>query len=175
MGRLAEFTPLRFRAILWIYTFTFSTMLHDQIREEIKNAMRAKDELRKEVLRGMLSGFVNELVATKHTPQEILDDAGCVAVVKRQVKQRKDAMAQFTTGGRPELAEKEKNELVILEEFLPQMMSREEIKKIAEAKKAELDFNDKSKMGQFVGVVMKACGGQADGNDVKAVVLELFA
>ena len=150
-------------------------MLHNQIREEIKNAMRAKDELRKEVLRGILTGFTNELVATKRTPQEILEDAGCVAVIKRQVKQRKDSYEQFVAGGRPELAEKEKNELAILETFLPQTMSREEIKKIAEAKKAELGIVDKSKMGQFIGAVMKACGGNADGNDVKAVVEEVLA
>lgn len=150
-------------------------MLHQQIREEIKNAMRAKDALRLEVLRGILTGFTNELVATKHTPQEILDDAGCLAVIKRQVKQRKDSYEQFIAGGRPELAAKEKDELVILEAFLPQMMSREEIKKIAEVKKIELGVTDKSKIGQFIGAVMKACGGNADGNDVKAVVDELLA
>ncbi|KKU78766.1 MAG: hypothetical protein UY04_C0027G0012 [Parcubacteria group bacterium GW2011_GWA2_47_7] len=150
-------------------------MLHSQIREEIKNAMRAKEALRLEVLRGILTGFTNELVATKHTPQETLDDAGCLAVIKRQVKQRKDSYEQFMAGGRPELAEKEKNELVILEAFLPQTMSREEIKKIAEAKKLELGIVDKSKIGQFIGAVMKACGGNADGNDVKAVVEELLA
>jgi uncharacterized protein YqeY len=150
-------------------------MLHAQIREEIKDAMRAKDELRKEVLRGILTGFTNELVATKRTPQEVLEDAGCIAVIKRQVKQRKDAAEQFTAGGRPELATKENAELVILEAFLPQTMSREEIKKIAEAKKAELGVVDKTKMGQFIGAVMKACAGQADGNDVKAVVEEMLA
>ncbi len=150
-------------------------MLHDHIREEIKNAMRAKDELRKEVLRGILTGFTNELVATKHTPQEILGDAGCIAVIKRQVKQRKDSYEQFVAGGRPELAEKEKKELVILEAFLPQTMSREEIKVIAVKTKADLGVTDKSKIGQFIGAVMKACGGNADGNDVKAIVEELLA
>lgn len=150
-------------------------MLHAQIKEEIKNAMRAKEALKLEVLRGILTGFVNELVATKHTPQETLDDAGCIAVIKRQVKQRKDAAEQFTNGGRPELAQKEKDELAILEAFLPATMSRADIKKIAEAKKAEMGITDKSKMGQFIGAVMKACGGNADGNDVKAVVEELLA
>lgn len=150
-------------------------MLHEHIREEIKNAMRAKEALKLEVLRGILTGFVNELVLTHHTPQEILDDAGCISVIKRQVKQRKDSLEQFTKGGRPELAQKEKDELVILEAFLPQMMSREEIRKIAEAKKLELGVIDKSGMGKFIGAVMKACGGNADGNDVKAVVEELLA
>ena len=150
-------------------------MLHNQIREEIKNAMRAKDELRKEVLRGILTGFTNELVATRRTPQEILEDVGCISVIKRQVKQRKDSEQQFTAGGRPELAQKEKDELVILEAFLPPTMSREDIKKIAESKKLELNIVDNTKIGQFIGAVMKACGGNADGNDVKSVVEELLA
>ncbi len=150
-------------------------MLHLQIKEQIKDAMRAKDELRKEVLRGILTAFVNELVATRRTPQEILEDEHCFAVLKRLVKQRKDSAEQFEKGGRPELAEKEKKELLIIEEFLPKNMSREEIKKIALAKKAELGVVDKSGMGKFIGAVMKECKGAADGNDVKAVVEELLA
>lgn len=149
-------------------------MLHQQIKDQIKDAMRAKDELRKEVLRGILTAFVNELVAHRRTPQEMLEDDGCFSVLKRLVKQRKDAAEQFEKGGRPELAEKENKELLIIEEFLPANMSRDEIKKIAEAKKAELGVVDKSGMGKFIGAVMKACGGNADGNDVKAVVEELL-
>lgn len=149
-------------------------MLHTQIKEEIKNAMRAKDELRKETLRGILAAFVNELVAKRRTPQETLPDDGCIVVLKRLVKQRKDSAEQFTAGGRPELAEKEKKELLIIEEFLPKAMSREEIKAIALSKKAELGITDKSSMGKFIGAVMKECKGKADGNDVKAVVEELL-
>jgi uncharacterized protein YqeY len=150
-------------------------MLHLDIKEQIKDAMRAHDELRKEVLRGILTAFVNELVATRHTPQETLPDEGAILVLKRLVKQRKDSAEQFTAGGRPELAEKELKELVIIEEFLPTLMSREEIMKIAVAKKAELGITDKSGMGKFIGAVVKACNGTADGNDVKAVVEELLA
>jgi uncharacterized protein YqeY len=150
-------------------------MLHLDIKEQIKDAMRAHDELRKEVLRGILTAFVNELVATRHTPQETLPDEGAILVLKRLVKQRKDSAEQFTAGGRPELAEKELKELVIIEEFLPKLMSREEIMKIAVAKKAELGITDKSGMGKFIGAVVKACNGAADGNDVKAVVEELLA
>ena len=99
-------------------------MLQAQIREDIKTAMRARDALRLEVLRGILTAFTNELVATRRTPQETLEDVGCIAVLKRQVKQRKDASQQFRDGGRPELADKEDKELVMIEAFLPQMMAR---------------------------------------------------
>ena len=150
-------------------------MLYQQIKDQIKDAMRAKDELRKEVLRGILSAFVNQVVSERRTPQEILDDDACIVVLKRLVKQRKDSSEQFEKGNRPELAAKEKLELAIIEEFLPQTMSREEIKKIAIAKRDELGVIDKSKLGQFIGAVMKECKGKADGNDVKAVVEKLLA
>lgn len=139
------------------------------------SAMRKKEALRLEVLRGMLAAFTNELVAKRRPPQEALSDDDALTVLKRLVKQRKDSAEQFTAGGRPELAEKEKKELLIIEEFLPRAMSREEIMKIAVAKKAELGVSDKSGMGEFIGAVMKECKGAADGNDVKAVVLELLA
>lgn len=150
-------------------------MLQQKIKDQIKDAMRAKDELRKEVLRGILTAFVNELVAQRRMPQDTLEDDACLAVLKRLVKQRKDSAEQFEKGNRPELAEKEKKELLIIEEFLPKAMSREDIKVIAVKKQAELGAVDRSKMGQFIGAVMKECKGAADGNDVKAVVEELLA
>ena len=148
--------------------------MHEKIKEQIKDAMRAKDELRKEVLRSILTAFVNELVAKRRMPQEILGDGDCTAVLKRLVKQRKDSAEQFTKGGRPELAEKEIKELAIIEEFLPELMPRQMIMQIALRKKAELGVEGKSGMGKFIGAVMKECKGQADGNEVKAVCEEVL-
>jgi len=86
-----------------------------------------------------------------------------------------DSIEQFLKGGREDLAETEKEELPTLEAYLPQMMSIEEIRPIAEAKKAELGVEDKSKMGVLMGAVMKETKGQADGGDVKTVVEELLS
>ncbi len=149
--------------------------MQDQIREQIKQAMLAKESDKLTVLRGVLSAFTNELVAKGRTPQDKLTDEEAVAVIRRLAKQRKDSIEQFEKGGRADLADNEKKELVILEAFLPQMMSREEIKKIVEAKKAEMGEVDKSKMGMFTGAVMKELKGKADGADVKAVIDELLA
>lgn len=149
-------------------------MLHQQIKDEIKKAMMAKEALRLETMRGLVSAFTNELVATKRTPQEMLTDEEVLKVIKRAANQRKDSIEQFEKGGRSELAEKEKAELAIIETFLPQMMSKDEIRKIAEAKKAELGATDKSKMGMFMGALMKELKGKADGGDVKEVVESLF-
>ena len=150
-------------------------MLHTTIKEEIKKAMLAKDTLRLETMRGLSAMMTNEVVAKGKTPQDMLTDEEALAVIKRAAKQRKDSIEQFEKGNRADLAEKEKSELVILESFLPTMMPREEIRKRAEAKKAELGEVDKSKLGLFVGALMKDLKGQADGADVKAVVEEMFS
>jgi len=150
-------------------------MLQEKIREEIKNAMRAKDETRVLVLKGVLSAFTNELVSTKRTPQDKLSDEEALVVITRLAKQRKDSISQFESGGRVDLAENEKKELVILEEFLPTLMSVDEIKAFAENKKAEMGITDATQKGQFMGSLMKDLKGKADGGDVKNVVDQLFA
>ena len=150
-------------------------MIQEQIRKEIQEAMKARETLRLEVLRGMLTAFTNELVATKRTPQHILTDDEALAVIKRLTKQRIDSMEQFRKGDREELAEKEEAELAILQTYLPEMMTREKIQPIAQVKKKELGVTDKSKMGILVGAVMKDLKGKADGALVKAVVEELFS
>jgi len=149
--------------------------MQNEIKEKIKDAMRARDTIGLNVYRGISTAIMNELVAKGKTPQDTLSDEECQSVVRKMVKQRKDSIEQFTAGGRPELAEDEKKELVILEALLPSLMSKEDIKKIAEAKKAELGITDKSKLGAFVGALMKDLKGKADGADVKEVAESLFS
>ena len=148
--------------------------IQQDMRNGIKAAMIAKDSVKLTVLRGLITSFTNESVAKGKTPQDELADEDAIAVIKRAVKQRKDSIDQFTKGGRLDLVENEAAELKILETFLPQTMSKEDIKKIAEAKKAELNVTDKAGMGKFMGALMKDLKGQADGNDVKEVVESLF-
>ncbi len=147
---------------------------HENIKTELKTAMKAKEATRLTVIRGMLTAFTNELVATGKTPQDTLDDDVVMTVIKRLAKQRKDSIEQYEAAGRQELADTEKEELAILEGYLPQMMSQDEIRPIAQAKQAELGIEDKSKMGVLIGAVIKECAGKADGGDVKAVVEALF-
>ena len=149
-------------------------MIQQQIRDEIKKAMMAHEALRLEVMRGLLTAFVNELVATKRTPQDILPDEDAMKVLKRASNQRKDSIEQFENGNRHDLADKEKKELAIIEEFLPTMISQAGILAIAEAKKKELGVTDKKEMGKFMGAIMKELAGKADGKDVKVVVESLF-
>jgi len=148
---------------------------HEQIKETLKDAMRAKDTTKVLVLRNLLASFTNELVAKKEGPQGMLSDEDVLVLIKRAVKQRKDSIEQFAKGGREDLVAEEKKELAVLEEYLPEAMSVEDIRKVAEAKKAELGIEDRSKMGILMGAVMKEVGTNADGADVKNVVNELLA
>lgn len=148
--------------------------LHQEIKEKVKTAMKEKKEVELSVYRGLVSAFTNELVATGKTPQDELPDEEALNVIRRAVKQRKDSIDQFTKGGRPELAEGEKAELNVLEAFLPAQMPREEVKKVAEAKIAEMGITDKSKAGQLMGAIMKDLKGKADGDVVKSVVDEIL-
>ena len=148
--------------------------LHQEIKDSLKDALKAKDEVRLRTIRSMMTAFTNEAVATGGTPQTILSDEQTLGVIKRLAKQRKESIVQYEAANRPELAVPEKAELIELEGYLPQMMTQDEIRPIAEAKKAELGVEDKSKLGQLVGAVMKELAGKADGGDVKVVVESLF-
>lgn len=149
--------------------------LHETIKEGIKSALKAHDETRLLVMRGLSAAFTNELVNTKRKPTDMLADEEALTVITRLAKQRKDSIDQFNAGGRADLAENEAKELVILQEFLPTMMPMEEVRKLAEAKKAELGVTDASKKGMLVGALMKDLKGKVDGGDVKAAVDELFS
>lgn len=148
--------------------------IHEDIRTQMTEAMKAKDSVRLEVLRGLLAAFSNESVTLGRTPKDPLSDDEAMAVIKRAVKQRKDSIEQFRNGGREDLVESEEKELAVLTPLLPETMSIDEIKKIAETKKTELGVEDKSKLGILIGAVMKETKGKADGADVKTAVEGLF-
>lgn len=150
-------------------------MLSQTIRADMTTAMKARDSLRVNTLRGALSAFTNELVTKGQKPTEELADNDAITVLKRLAKQRREAADVYEKGGRTELAEKELSELKIIESYLPLMASREDIEKVARAKKEELGVTDASGMGKLTGVVMKEFRGSADGNLVKEVIASLFA
>lgn len=149
--------------------------LHQQIQNEIPDAMRAKDSVRLTTLRGVLSSFTNEAMNLGKKPQDKLTDEEAIVVIKRLVKQRKDSIEQFKKGGRQDLVENEEAELKILEEFLPAQMSEEEVEKIVRFKIEDLKITDKSKIGVLIGAVLKETGGNADGTLVKKIVDEILS
>lgn len=149
--------------------------LQNDIKSQTIEAMKAKDSVRVSVLRGLTAAFVNELVSKKRKPDEELSDEEAQAVISREARKRKDSIEQFENGGRADLAESEKNELSIIEAYLPTQMSESEIMDYVKKKKEETGFSDKSKMGQFTGMVMKDLKGKADGTLVKKSIDSLLS
>lgn len=148
--------------------------LHTDIKSQMIDAMRAKDAIRLGVIRGLMTSFTNELVAKKKLPSDELGDEDALAVISRAVKQRKDSIEQFEKGGRPDLAATEKEELAILETYLPAQMSREEVEVYIKDKIAK-ENPDREKKNQFMGSVMKELKGKTDGNLVKEIVDSLLS
>lgn len=149
-------------------------MLHEQIKSGIKEAMLAKDALKLKAFRAMSAAFTNELVAKNKKPQDMLTDEEAIAVITRLAKQRKDSIEQFKKGGREDLVKDEQDELNVLETFLPKLMDKSEVEKIAQAKKEELSITDATKKGMLMSALMKDLKGKADGTTVKEVVDSLF-
>lgn len=149
-------------------------MLHEQIKNGIKEAMMAKDALRLKAFRAMSAAFTNELVGKGRKPQEMLTDEEAVAVIAKLGKQRKDSIEQFKKGNREDLVKEEEAELEILQTYLPKLMDRSEVEKITRAKKQELGAIDASKKGILMSALMKDLKGKANGSVVKEIVDSLF-
>ena len=149
-------------------------MTQAELKEQMKAAMKAKETVKLNVVRGLLSAMTNEAVAKGKGPDGVLTEDEVLTVITRAAKQRKDSIEQFEKGGRPELAVGEKEELAIIQAMLPAQMSHDEIVAAAKAKAAELGVTDKTGANKLMGMLMKDLKGRADGNDVKAVVDGMF-
>ena len=146
--------------------------LADQLQQEIKSAMLARDAERLGALR-MLKSAVGYLQIEKKT--DVLSDADFIAVVQREVKKRRDAAEQFINGGRPELAAKENAEIAVLETFLPRPLSPEELESLVRATIQEIGATDKKQMGPVMKAVQVKAAGRADGKAISAVVTRLLS
>ena len=140
--------------------------LKDQITEDMKTAMRAKDSERLGTIRLLLAALKQKEVDER----VVLDDAAVVAIVDKLVKQRKDSVTAFTQGGRTDLADKEAAEIKVLEIYLPQRMSADEVAVEVKAIVAELGATGPGDMGKVMGVVKTRLAGKADMGQVSAAV-----
>ena len=147
--------------------------LFDQISNDIKNAMLAKDKLRLETLRGIKKEFL-EAKTAKGSDGELSDDIAMKILVK-MVKQRKDSAQIYIEQNRPELAESELGEAKVIEEYLPKQMTEAELE--AELKNiiAEVGATSAKDMGKVMGVASKKLAGCAEGKAISAKVKELLA
>jgi uncharacterized protein YqeY len=145
--------------------------LKDQITEDMKTAMRAKDAPRLLTIRGLLAACKQREVDERI----VLDDAAVIAIVDKLVKQRKDSITQFTAGNRPDLVEKEAAELKVLEGYLPQRLSADEVAAEVAKMVAELGATGPGDMGKVMGAVKARLAGTADMGLVSAAVKKALA
>jgi uncharacterized protein YqeY len=134
----------------------------ERIDADLKEAMKARETQRLGVIRMLKSALKNAAIE-KYGVTGQLDDAEALAVVRKQVKQRQDSVEGFTKGGRPELAEQEKQELAILSAYLPQQLGPEEITKLVTDAIAEAGATSKAQMGAVMKVAQAKAAGRADG------------
>ena len=145
--------------------------LKEQITEDMKSAMRAKDAARLLTIRGLLAACKQREVDERI----VLDDAAVIAIVDKLVKQRKDSIAQFTAGNRPDLVEKEAAELGVLEGYLPQRMDADAVAAEVNSVVAELGAKGPGDMGKVMGAVKAKLAGKADMALVSAAVKKALA
>jgi len=144
--------------------------LKDRIASDLKDAMRARDQLRLDTLRSALSGFIYKRTEGGRE----LSDADELDVVRRLVKQRGDSLTEFERAGRTDLADKERAEREILVAYLPPQRSEAEVREIVQSVLAELPAESRN-AGAVMKVVMPQLKGQADGNLVRQIVTDLLA
>ncbi|MBC7955267.1 MAG: GatB/YqeY domain-containing protein [Cytophagales bacterium] len=145
--------------------------LKDQITEDMKTAMRAKDAPRLLTIRGLLAALKQKEVDER----VVLDDAAVIAIIDKLIKQRRDSITQFTAGNRPDLVDKETAELVVLEGYLPKRLSADEV--AAEVAKivASLGASGPGDMGKVMSAVKTALAGKADMGMVSAAVKQALS
>lgn len=145
--------------------------LKEQLMADFKEAMKAHDEVRKNTISFARAAIKQVEVDTR----EELDDAGIIAILSKQVKMRKDALADFEKAGRADLAESYKAEIEVLAQYLPEQLSEEKILEVVKEVAASMGIEGgKENMGKLMGPCMGRLKGQADGGVVRKVVQEFL-
>jgi uncharacterized protein YqeY len=146
--------------------------LAEQIRSDLEQAIRQRDNLRCSTLRLLISNIHNAEIDQQH---KALDDAGIGSVVAKEIKKRRESIEAFEKGNRPDLVTKEKTELDILSKYLPQQMSHDEIIAAAKQAIAEVAARGPADKGKVMGKLMPQAKGKADGKEVSDIVTELLS
>ena len=144
----------------------------EDVTAQVKDAMKAKDTTRLATLRSMRAAFLNEM---KKDGADTISDEVCETLMRKLEKQRKESIEAFEKGDRPEMAEAEKAELAIIQEFLPQLADAAQTRSWVEAAIASTGATEKKDMGKVMGALMKDHKADLDGNLAKGIVQELLS
>lgn len=145
--------------------------IKEQIKNDLKEAMKAGEVEKRDTLR-MLDSMIKNEEIEQGVREEGLGDDDVLVLVKRAVKQRQDSIKQFVDGGREDLADKERVELEILNVYLPEQMSDEDLEEIVKGVITEVGAESKADMGKVMGLVIGKVGSLADGGRVKDMVIK---
>lgn len=148
--------------------------IREQILADIKEAMKAKEVERRDVLRSVDSMIKNEEIATGKRDEGLGDD-DIIILVKRAIKQRRDSAQQFKKGNRNDLAQKEEREIDFIEKYLPTQMSEDEVRVIIQKIVDEVGATGRGDMGKVMGGAMSAVGDTADGAVVRKIVEDILS
>lgn len=147
--------------------------IFDQISEDIKAAMKAREKVRLEALRGIKKEFLEAKTAPGANGE--LTDETAIKILVKLAKQRRESAAIYSENNRPELAENELAEMAVIEEYLPKKLTAEELEDALRAIIDEVGASSPSEMGKVMGVATKKLAGRADGRDISAKVRQLLA
>lgn len=143
--------------------------LKEQIGEDIKTAMKAKDKIRLQTVRGIKKAILEKEVELRPKGQESLNKEQEIELLSQQAKQRRDSIEQYQNAGRDDLAAKEQQELAIIETYLPEQVSDEEVEAIIEQIIADTGAATLKDLGKVMGPAMKQLKGKADGKKIQAL------
>ncbi len=146
--------------------------LRDRLRDDLKDAMRARDAVRRDTIRLVEAAIKNAEIEKRGSE---LSEQDIQAILQRQVKQRQDSIEQYEQANRSDLADAERAEIAVIEAYLPQQMSRDEIEAAARAAIEQLGASGPGDRGKVMGRLMAELRGKADGAQVNAVVSDLLA
>ena len=144
--------------------------LKERISEDIKSAMKAKDKIRLETVRGIKKAILEKEVALRPKGQDSLTEEHEIELLAQLAKQRRDSIEQYSNAGRDDLADKEQQELAILETYLPEQINDTELESIVDEIIASVGATSPKDLGKVMGVAMKQLKGKADGKKIQALV-----
>jgi uncharacterized protein len=144
--------------------------LKERIGEDIKSAMKAKDKIRLETVRGIKKAILEKEVDLRPKGQDSLTEEQEIELLAQLAKQRRDSIEQFQKAGRDDLADKESQELAILETYLPEQIDDTELESIVDEIIASVGATTAKDLGKVMGVAMKQLKGKADGKKIQALV-----
>ena len=146
--------------------------LKEKILDDLKSAMKAQESDKLKVLRSLKSKLLEKEISERKGGEATLSDEQVVEVLMKAAKQRKESIEQFEKGGREDLAESEKYELNVIEQYLPEMMSEEEIRDAVQSQIEQMGAETMADMGKVMGALMGKLKGKAEGAEISRIVKE---